>query len=127
MIGDYAIIPLEGEYSPQAIRQKFEARVEEFQRERAGLKTMDGVPVLVGEWIFDGVKLSLKLAGAQIDIYPNYKIVMSYDPTYHVRLNTGEGTRENTASLRGFVELTPRPASGTRALERSSAPTEIQQ
>lgn len=65
--------------------------------------------------------------GARIDLYSNGKLLIWFDPTWQVALNTGAGPRENTQNLYGYVEITPRPASGTRALDRSSAPTQLQE
>lgn len=63
--------------------------------------------------------------GVRIDVYSNGKILIWFDPTCHVVLNTGAGPREGTGTLYGYIEITQRPARGTSALERPSAATEI--
>jgi hypothetical protein len=67
--------------------------------------------------------------GVRIDVYSNGKILIWFDQTCEVTLNTGKGPREGTGTLYGYIEIAQRPARGTRALDavdRSSAPTELQ-
>jgi hypothetical protein len=64
-----------------------------------------------------------KGAGVRIDMYSNGKIHIWFDQTCEVTLNTGKGPREGTGTLYGFIEIAPRAARGTRALDRPAAPT----
>lgn len=65
-----------------------------------------------------------KGAGVRIDQYSNGKIRIWYDQTCEVTHSTGTGPREGTGTLYGYIEITPRPARGTQALDRSAAPTQ---
>lgn len=102
---EIAVPPRVGPNSPAAIHARLEQRV-------AAMSD----PTILYELKGDGVK---------IDFYDNGKIIVWFKPVYNVRMNTGEGPRENTQTLYGFVELTPRPATGTRHLAGPSAPTQM--
>ncbi len=108
-------------YSQQGIRENFERRLAQWRAERMSEITAPAEPKIVGRWQQDSLT---------IDFYDSGKVMIWFDPTFRLRTSTGEGLRENTASLRGYVELTPRPASSTRTFANpssaSSSPTQLQ-
>lgn len=65
----------------------------------------------------------LRWGETEIVLYSNGAVQLTYPATCQVQMNTGEGVRENTASLYGRIDVRPRPASGTRNLAGPSAPT----
>lgn len=66
-----------------------------------------------------------KWGETEVVFYSNGKVQITYPATCQVQMNTGEGARENTASLYGRIDVNPRPASGTRQLVSPSAPTQL--
>jgi hypothetical protein len=116
VITDTEIVTLDGQYSPQEARHRFEARAAGIQYKRLELKAMDGAPI-TGEISYNGMRLVFCADGS---------LKVWYDSTVRVRSDNGAGNRENTASLCGHYEFIPRPASGTQALSHSSRPTELQ-
>ena len=105
VITNASIAPITGLYD-------FEARADALRRKRLALRAEGKV-----------INAKLELPGITLIVTPELGLVILYDSTIHVKTDSGPGMRENTASLRGRIEMMPRPASGTQAFPRSAAPT----
>lgn len=140
MINDQGIvIPIEElyaqeDYSAPALHRKLDDRAAQFniQRQAQPLPPPpipqppqpyiqpEQQPVILWETRGEGPS-----AGVKVRMFSNGKLLILFPPTFRVVLNTGEGPRENTANLYGYVEINPRPASGTQHLSKPSAPTQL--
>ena len=112
MITPIGIEPVKREYSPAAIKEHFEQHVKQFLVSRMAEQRR-----IIGRQDWGEVKM---------DLYNDGSVMIFYRATCQIRLNSGEGVRENTQHLYGSIEIVPRPAIGTSRLDGPSAPTKLQ-